>query len=118
MLLFSNLKFYQMAQKIHIDKIEEGQILGETLSNKFGQVLINKGTILNLSSHIRILKMWGIDEVEIISDSNDDISTIGNNDLLAEIENALIEKIGWKVENPNEKFLIDIAVFSQYEKGV
>ena len=37
-----------MPRKVKLDDIEEGQILAETLSNKYDQVLIKKGTSLNL----------------------------------------------------------------------
>ncbi len=102
-----------MPRKVKLDDIEEGQILAETLSNKYDQVLIKKGTSLNLDSHIRVLKMWGINEISVYDDLVDASSSSLNNEEVANIEAMLLSELGWSIKNENDKFLFDIGVLSR-----
>ena len=106
-----------MPRKVKLEDIEEGQILAETLSNKYDQVLIKKGTSLILGSHIRILKMWGINEISIFDDLIDASSSETNNEEIANIESKLLEELGWIIKNENDKFIFDIAVLSRIGKS-
>ncbi|MFA7325490.1 MAG: hypothetical protein WC121_02420 [Candidatus Kapaibacterium sp.] len=105
-----------MPRKVKLDDIEEGQILAETLSNKYDQILIKKGTLLNLDSHIRVLKMWGINEISIFDDLIDASSGSVNSEEIANIETKLLNEIGWKIKNENDKLLFDVAVLSRIGK--
>ncbi len=105
-----------MPRKVKIDDIEEGQILAETLSNKYDQILIKKGTSLNLESHIRVLKMWGINEISIFDDLVDASSASVNIEEIANIESTLLDEIGWNIKNQNDKLLFDVAVLSSIGK--
>lgn len=102
-----------MSRKIQLNEIEDGYILAESLSNKYNQVLIKKGTTLNKYSHIRILKMWGIDEILIYDDIFEENNKQNNLDEKTEVENLLLEKFGWIIKNKNDKLLFDIAVLSR-----
>lgn len=102
-----------MSRKIQLNEIEDGYILAESLSNKYNQVLIKKGTTLNKNSHIRILKMWGIDEILIYDDIFEENNKQNNLDEKTEVENLLLEKFGWIIKNKNDKLLFDIAVLSR-----
>lgn len=102
-----------MPRKVKLEDIEEGQILAETLSNKYDQVLIKKGTSLILGSHIRILKMWGINEISVFDDLVDASSSTSSNEEIANIESKLLEELGWIIKNENDKLLFDIAVISR-----
>ncbi len=106
-----------MPRKVKLDDIEDGQILAETLSNKYDQVLIKKGTSLNLDSHIRVLKMWGINEILIFDDLIDASGGSINNEEIANIETKLLEELGWNIKNENDKFLFDIGVLSRIGKS-
>ncbi|PKL81174.1 MAG: hypothetical protein CVV25_00065 [Ignavibacteriae bacterium HGW-Ignavibacteriae-4] len=102
-----------MPRKVKLEDIEEGQILAETLSNKYDQILIKKGTSLNLDSHIRVLKMWGINEILIFDDLVDASSGSVNSEEIANIETILLDEIGWIIKNENDKLLFDVAVLSR-----
>lgn len=106
-----------MPKKIEIDEITEGCILAKTISNKYDQILIKQGVTLDIGTHIRILKMWGITEV-IVYDSILDslVSDISADNSV--IEKELLEKLGWNIKNDNDKFLIDIAVMSKVKEYI
>lgn len=106
-----------MPRKVKLEDIEEGQILAETLSNKYDQILIKKGTSLNLDSHIRVLKMWGINEISVFDDLVDASSSATNNEEIANIESKLLEELGWVIKNENDKLLFDIAVLNRIGKS-
>lgn len=104
-----------MPKKIQIDKIIEGNVLAETISNKYDQILIKQGVTLDSGTHIRILKMWGIKEVLIYESLSDSLVSDNNEDNLM-IEKEFIEKLCWNIKNENDKFLIDIAIISKVKE--
>lgn len=106
-----------MPRKVKLDDIEDGQILAETLSNKYDQVLIKKGTSLVLDPHVRVLKMWGINEISIFDDLFDASSSTTNNEEIASIEAELLQELGWNIKNENDKLLFDIAVLNRIRKS-
>ena len=102
-----------MPRNVKLDELKEGQILAETLTNKYDQVLIKKGTLINLDSHIRVLKMWGVNEVSIFEDITDANSLESNSDEKLKVESKLSEELNWNIKNENDKFLFDMAVLSR-----
>ena len=56
--------------KIDIDQLSEGMILSAPVKDLRGRILLGEGSPLTVSS-IRILKMWGVDEVEIVDAGGD-----------------------------------------------
>lgn len=102
-----------MTKKISLDEIQEGYILAETLTNKYNQILIKKGSKLNSTNHIRILKMWGIESILILENKEEENSENNNNNKRIQIEEELLKKINWNSKNSNDKYLIDIAVLSK-----
>lgn len=108
-------RFVNMPRIVKLDEIVEGQIIAETLKNKYGQVLINKGTLLSLEAHIRVLKMWGINEINVFENISDANSQQTNENEVLRLESKMIEELKWNIKNENDKFLIDIAVLSKLE---
>lgn len=104
-----------MPKKIEIDKITEGYILAETISNKYNQILIKQGVTLEIGTHIRILKMWGIKEVVVFDNTSDTLASNINIDNSI-IEKDLLENIEWNIKNENDQFLIDIALMSKVKE--
>lgn len=104
-----------MPRIVRLDEIVEGQIIAETLTNKYDQVLIKKGTLLSLDSHIRVLKMWGINEISVYENISDANSQQSNANELLQLESKIIEELKWNIKNENDKFLINIAVLSKLE---
>lgn len=104
-----------MPRSVKIDELSEGQILAVTLTNKYDQVLIKKGTMLNSDTHIRVLKMWGISEVSIFDDISDANSIESNSDEKLKIETQILDELNWIIKNENDKFIIDLAILSQLE---
>lgn len=54
---------------IHLDNIAAGMVLGKQVCDVTGRVLLPEGVTLS-EKHVRILRTWGILEVEVIGDSD------------------------------------------------
>ena len=108
-----------MPKTITIDEIEEGMEVHSEVTNKFGQVLIGSGAILN-EKHKKILKTWNIAQVEIKSDDQEEAQSFSEEALSAARE-FIATKIKWEPRNKFEEELISIAVISAaiwLKKGV
>ncbi len=71
---------------VHTDKIHEDMILSEEVTDIKGRLLLKKGQKIE-SGHIRILKMWGITEVNIVGEASSEDEKIST------IDPELLEKI-------------------------
>ncbi len=57
---------------VHTDHIEEGMLLCDEVKDVKGRLLLKKGQEIE-SKHIKILKMWGITEVNIVGEGSAEI---------------------------------------------
>ena len=54
---------------VHTDKLKEGMLLSEEVKDVKGRLLLKKGQEIE-SKHIKILKMWGITDVNIVGEGS------------------------------------------------
>lgn len=98
---------------ISIDKITTGMKLAKPLVNKYNQILLPAGTVLE-DKHREVLEKWNIQTLEIQSEE-----TIDENIPEEIIEMALKkikEKILWQPRNHIEQEIIDIALITIAKK--
>lgn len=101
-----------MAKEVNISDLSDNDILSKTIANKYNQVLLKKGTVIKVDSHIKILKTWGIEKVSIeteSSESNENNSIEVDKDLIE----AVKERLQWGNLNKNEQILFDLIVASK-----
>jgi HD-like signal output (HDOD) protein len=55
---------------IHVDRLKENMVLSEDVRDLNTRLLLSKGLKIQ-SKHIRTLKMWGITEVNVVTDKTD-----------------------------------------------
>ncbi len=98
---------------IRIDKIKSGMKLAKPLVNKFNQILLPAGTVLD-DNHKQLLKKWNIYSVEVnIEESANDYIP----DEIMEIARDKIKnKILWQPRNHIEKEVIEIATITLAKK--
>ncbi len=71
--------------RIMTNQLEPGMVLDEDVRNCNGNVLIRAGTEL-ADKHIRGLKMWGIDDVAVVSEG-----AAGDDSSAGTVDEALLE---------------------------
>lgn len=101
-----------MAKEVNISDLSDNDILSKTITNKYNQVLLKKGTVIDVDSHIKILKTWGIEKVSIeteLSESNENNNIEIDEDLIE----AVKERLQWGNLNKNEQILFDLIVASK-----
>ena len=95
-----------MPKFITPDEIQEGMELAEPVKNKFGQVLLSSNLKLQ-TKHTVILKTWGIQTIQIISDN--DVTKIDES-ALEEAREKLSHRMKWSPRNANEEDLVEMAL--------
>jgi len=72
---------------VHTEDVNEGMVISEPVQDIKGRLLLKEGQTIE-SSHIRILKMWGITEINILGESDSESETESdiNPELLEEIQ--------------------------------
>jgi len=70
---------------VHTDDVNEGMVLSEAVQDIKGRLLLKEGQEIE-SSHIRILKMWGITEITIVGDADSETESDVDPDLLEKIQ--------------------------------
>lgn len=101
-----------MPKEIHISELTDNDTLYNTVTNKYDQVLLKKGTILNTVSHLRILKTWGIESI-VIEDILDDNLNDDSNQVDNELKVQVMEKLGWDKLSDNDQILFEIILESK-----
>lgn len=61
-----------MPSYVNIENVEEGMILAENLTNKFGQVMAKSGVEIK-EIHIKMLKTWSIDGILVMEKNEKEI---------------------------------------------
>lgn len=103
-----------MAITITIDAIEEGMVLEKAVQNKFAQVLLPIGTALN-DKHIKMLKTWSIEFVEIESNNQLEKAEISD-ELIIEALETIAKRLSWQPENKFEEDIFQMGVINYAEK--
>ena len=71
----------------NVAELRPGMVLAEDLRNPLGRFLLARGTKLE-AKHLRVLKMWGVVEVNIEGVSQKDVEA----DIMAKLDPEIIEE--------------------------
>jgi len=106
---------------IHVDRLKTNMVLSEDVRDMNTRLLLAKGLRIQ-SKHIRVLKMWGITEVNVVTDEHDDEETTTK-----EIDPELLERIEEStkylfqhvdLEHPAMQELFRLSVLSKCRKDI
>ncbi|HEX2869139.1 MAG TPA: hypothetical protein VHO03_19005 [Ignavibacteriales bacterium] len=98
-----------MSKLVETDQIQPGMILESPVVNKFGQMLLSKGAVIE-SRHIGMLKTWGIPSVMVYNDQEENEKKAYDPELMRKAEEELIKRMSWQPRNPIEENLLKAAV--------
>ena len=104
-----------MSRLIHIKDFQEGLELSDPIKNKFGQVLLSAGIIID-EKHVKLLKTWGIQTISVKGDSEIETDAQFDEKSLSEAKQKLKERLSWLPKNNNEKDLYETALQIVLEK--
>ncbi len=98
------------------EDIKEGMELALPAKNKFGQVLLPAGAIVE-NKHKRIFKIWGISTIYVKEDNIEIKNFEYNQNTVNEAANILGKRLTWKPKNFNEEDLYNMALQHLLEKN-
>lgn len=75
--------------KISIEELKPGLTLQSDVKDRSGRMLLSAGAVIE-PKHIKILRTWGISEVEVTDTSETDAAET-NNDPLKQFDSSLLE---------------------------
>ncbi len=98
---------------IGIDQLNQGMVLADDVKDMNARLLLSKGLKIE-SKHIRMFKMWGISEVDVVGDHDDEENTDSGNDpaliqIVADHTKELFKDIPQDVMNMNDFFKHSLA---------
>lgn len=99
---------------VSIDLLESGMTLEKPVLNKFEQVLLPIGTELT-DRHIRLLKTWNIDFVEVRDREKEEELGISD-EAIAEAIEAVSRRMNWRPANQYENDIFQMGVLNLAEK--
>jgi hypothetical protein len=97
-----------MKNYISVDEIENGMVVAEPIANKFGNVLLSTGSVLN-HSHITLLKTWNVKTISIKGNDNDNEDVI-TAELREKAAVGLAKRMKWYPRNDIEKDLYNLGI--------
>lgn len=103
-----------MPRIISIDELEEGMVLQNSITNSYGQVLVNAGVTLE-ERHKKILKTWNISTIVIKADDmieNEEISE----EIYAQAKEELRSRMKWEPRNKYEEDFIELGIYAKARK--
>ena len=103
-----------MGKSIPIEMIEDGMTLAESIKNKYGQIMLAEKVKLDFKQK-KMLKLWGITSVVIVSNDDAQEQTFYNPDVIEKAKKMLAEKILWNVSNPFDEEIYQLALESILE---
>ena len=103
-----------MNKLIPTEMIEDGMTLAESIKNKYGQIMLAEKVKLG-SKQKKMLKLWGITSVVIVSNDDAQEQTFYNRDVIEKAKKMLAEKILWNVSNPFDEEIYQLALESILE---
>jgi putative nucleotidyltransferase with HDIG domain len=104
---------------ITLEALDEGRVLAADVHDVNGRLLLSQGQVLG-ANHLRILKIWGISEVEVTGDADDTLcaATVLDPDQLAAVE-AAVAAIFDQLDMTHEviAFLYECAIANRCANG-
>lgn len=98
-----------MSKLVETDKIQSGMILEAPVLNKYGQMLLCKGAVIE-SRHITMLKTWGVSSVLIVNDQEENEARAYDPEKLRKAKEQLIQRMGWTPRNAVEENMVNAAI--------
>lgn len=80
---------------VNVQKLELGSILAEDVKDIKGRMLMQAGTEI-AERQLQILKAWGIGEVAIVGDAQEDDADASVNPIDPRLEEQINRKIDWQ----------------------
>ncbi|MGE5431329.1 MAG: hypothetical protein ACM3QX_09655 [Syntrophomonadaceae bacterium] len=99
-----------MSKLVETDKIQPGMIVETPIVNKYGQMLLSRGAVIE-NRHIGMLKTWGIASVIIHNDKEENERKVYDPEQLVKAKEQLRQRMaGWTPRNSVEENLFNAAV--------
>lgn len=97
---------------VHIDSVKQGMVLSEDVKDISSRLLLSKGQPIH-QKHIRIFKIWGVTEIEVNTESEDDAPAdpnkpVADNTVITQQTNAVFRNVDR--DTPLVSELIRIAI--------
>jgi putative nucleotidyltransferase with HDIG domain len=104
---------------VTLEELDEGEVLAADVHDVSGRLLLGKGQVLG-ANHMRILKIWGIGEVEVVgaADAASPAVTALDPDQLAAAE-AVVAAVFSQLETTHDviDYIRECAVSHRYARG-
>ncbi|HEX2961701.1 MAG: hypothetical protein HF300_17945 [Ignavibacteria bacterium] len=98
-----------MSKLVETDKIQPGMVLETPVVNKYGQMLLSRGAVIE-SRHIAMLKTWGVSSILIYNDQEENEARAYDPELLNKAKEQLMQRMGWIPRNAVEENMVAAAV--------
>lgn len=108
----------KLKKLVNIDDVKAGMELASNITNRFGQVILFSGAVLE-EKHISLFKTWGIEMLSVY-DSEQGDELFGSLPLSLEkqiIKDDIIRLLTWQPTNAYEKDLISMAIEGRAERS-
>ncbi len=104
-----------MSHSIGIDELLNGMVLAAPVKNKYGQIILNAGTVLE-EKHGKMFRMWGIKEIYIKKEDDPGVEDKQAARKLSDAKEILSKRLTWKPKNKTEEELYELALQITLEK--
>lgn len=98
-----------MAISVPLEKLEPGMVLADPVSNRQGQILLNRGTTI-ASRQINILKTWGIQSVVIEKEEIQVKDLLLDQEIRDQALDRIKKRLLWDPQSPVEEEIVNLAV--------
>ena len=98
-----------MAISVPTETLEPGMVLAEPVFNRWGQILLTKGSELS-PRHLTVLKTWGIPKAVIESGESETRDPQMDEEILRNAEARIKRRLLWQPQNALEEEIIQLAI--------
>jgi hypothetical protein len=98
-----------VSTSVPLESIEPGMVLADPVSNRQGQILLNRGTTLS-SRQINILKTWGIQSVVIQKEEIRVTDPLPDQEIRNQALDRIKKRLLWHPLSPVEEEIVNLAV--------
>ncbi|MBW1901634.1 MAG: HDOD domain-containing protein [Deltaproteobacteria bacterium] len=105
---------------MNIDDLKEDMVLSDDVTDITGRLLLQKGQKLR-PNHVNIMKKWGVTEVSVVDDANDELSSGSNRNRkeTEQIEQEIIPIFKYvDLDHPAIKELFRLSVLFRKEQDI
>lgn len=98
-----------MTISVPFEDLESGMILAESVLNRWGQILLVKGSTIS-PRHIAVLRTWGIQVVAIEKGGDQSEAPLLDQDMQNRALDRIKKRLFWHPHSPIEEEIINLAV--------